>query len=150
MFIAGKIPHNHRFAGVTSEAIPYKRSHVHAILVSTDFFFNHYHEIGLRTGPAIDVGNGKHIHVAEGETTENFGHDHDFIFTTSIEKPTSERSQIIVIIQSIHQKLKRLLHLHHKKRHAFIIGMPSLFSWLLYINLLFCRCFPYSLFFPPL
>ncbi|NLB88797.1 MAG: hypothetical protein GX790_06160 [Syntrophomonadaceae bacterium] len=85
--IAGKIPHNHRFAGVTSEAIPYKRSHVHAILVSTDFFFNHYHELGIRTGPAIDVGNGKHIHLAEGETTENFGHDHDFIFTTSIENP---------------------------------------------------------------
>lgn len=87
VMIAGKIPHNHRFAGVTSEAIPYRRSHVHAILVNTDFFFNHYHELGIRTGPAIDVGNGKHIHLAEGETTENFGHDHDFIFTTSIENP---------------------------------------------------------------
>lgn len=87
VMIAGKIPHNHRFAGVTSEAIPYKKSHVHAILVNTDFFFNHYHELGIRTGPAIDVGYGKHIHLVEGETTENFGHDHDFIFTTFIENP---------------------------------------------------------------
>jgi len=49
--IAGIIPHNHRFAGVTSEEIPCGDTHVHAILVNTDFFFNHYHEVGIRTGP---------------------------------------------------------------------------------------------------
>lgn len=85
--IEGGIPHNHRFAGVTSEAIPYKNSHVHSICVNTDFFFNHYHEIGVTTGPAIKVPGGKHIHYVDGNTTLNFGHDHDFEFTTAIEDP---------------------------------------------------------------
>ncbi|HCF49185.1 MAG TPA: hypothetical protein DER60_02815 [Syntrophomonas sp.] len=85
--LEGAILHNHRFAGVTSEAIPYRKSHVHAILVNTDFFFNHYHEIGIRTGPAIYIDHDKHIHFVEGETTTNFGHDHDFQFTTFIEDP---------------------------------------------------------------
>lgn len=83
--LAGKIIHNHRLAGVTSEAIPYGKSHIHAILDNTDFFFNHYHEIGVKTGPAIPVGEGRHIHFVKGKTTLNFGHDHDFIFTTFIE-----------------------------------------------------------------
>lgn len=83
----GSIIHNHRFAGVTSEAIPCGDSHVHAILVNTDFFFNHYHEVGVRTGPAIYIEGEKHIHYVEGETTLNFGHDHDFAFTTFIENP---------------------------------------------------------------
>jgi hypothetical protein len=87
VMIAGSIPHNHRFAGVTSQEIPEGGSHVHAILVSTDFFFNHYHELGVTTGPAIPVPGGKHIHFAKGETTENFDHYHDFIFTTFIENP---------------------------------------------------------------
>lgn len=85
--IAGAIPHNHRFAGVTSEEIPYGKSHIHAILTNDDFFFNHHHEVGVRTGPAIKVGDGKHVHFVEGETTTNFGHHHDFVFTTYIENP---------------------------------------------------------------
>lgn len=85
--IAGIIPHNHRFAGVTSEEIPCGDTHVHAILVNTDFFFNHYHEVGIRTGPPIYVDGEKHIHFVQGETTTNFDHDHDFIFTTFIENP---------------------------------------------------------------
>ncbi len=90
VMIAGSIPHNHRFAGVTSEAIPYHKSHVHAILVNTDFFFNHYHEVGVRTGPAIYIEGEKHIHYVEGETTLNFDHDHDFAFTTFIENPLQD------------------------------------------------------------
>ena len=78
--------HNHRFAGVTSEVIPLGNSHVHALLVSTDFL-DHHHEIGIRTGPAIPVGGGKHIHLAEGVTTINDGHNHAFIFTTLIDRP---------------------------------------------------------------
>jgi hypothetical protein len=89
--IAGKIPHNHRFAGVTSEKIPYGKSHVHAILTNDDFFYNHHHEVGVKTGPAIDVGHGKHIHFVKGETTKNFGHHHDFIFTTFIENPLQKK-----------------------------------------------------------
>jgi hypothetical protein len=92
VMIAGTIPHTHRFAGVTSEEIPMGDSHVHAILVNTDFFFNHYHEVGLRTGLPIFIEEegGKHIHYVEGETTTNFGHDHDFAFTTFIENPLQE------------------------------------------------------------
>lgn len=90
VMIAGSIPHTHRFAGVSSQEIPDGDSHVHAILVNTDFFFNHYHEIGIKTGPAIYIKGGKHIHYAKGETTVNFGHDHDFIFTTFIEDPLQE------------------------------------------------------------
>lgn len=90
VMIAGSIPHNHRFAGVTSEEIPEGDSHVHAILVNTDFFFNHYHEVGIRTGTAIMVDEDKHVHYVEGETTTNFGHDHDFTFTTFIENPLQD------------------------------------------------------------
>lgn len=81
--------HNHRFAGVTSEAIPQGCSHVHALLTNTDFFLNHLHEIGETTGPAIEVDGGKHVHFVCGTTTENAGHTHDFQFATLIEDPLS-------------------------------------------------------------
>jgi len=88
--LEGSIIHNHRFAGVTSEEIPYEDTHVHAILVNTDFFFNHYHEVGIRTGPPIYIEGEKHIHYVEGETTINFNHDHDFAFTTFIQNLLQE------------------------------------------------------------
>jgi len=78
--------HNHRFAGVTSEVIPFGDSHVHAILSNTDFL-NHHHEVGIVTGPAIPVGNGKHIHFVKGSTTLDDGHVHQFEFATLIQKP---------------------------------------------------------------
>lgn len=79
-------PHNHRFAGVTGEAIYCGGSHVHKIRTTTDFY-DHYHSICTTTGPAVDVGNGKHVHLAKDTTTTNDGHAHDFIFATLIEKP---------------------------------------------------------------
>ncbi len=85
--VEGELRHNHRFAGVTSEVIPQGNSHVHAIFTNTDFFFNHLHEVGVLTGPAIPVGNGKHVHFVEGVTTLNFGHVHEFVFATLIENP---------------------------------------------------------------
>lgn len=79
--------HNHRFAGVTSELIPVAGdNHVHEILVNTDFF-DHNHEVGIRTGIAVDVGDGKHVHLAHGNTTMVDGHVHAFIFATLIQKP---------------------------------------------------------------
>jgi hypothetical protein len=83
--------HNHRFAGVTSEVIPikkgkHKHDHKHAILVNTDFF-GHLHEVGVETGPAIDVGHGKHVHLVTGMTTVDDEHFHEFIFATLIESP---------------------------------------------------------------
>ena len=78
--------HNHRFAGVTSELIPTRNSHVHAILVNTDFL-DHHHEVGITTGPAINVGQGKHVHLINGTTTFDDGHVHELLFTTLIDKP---------------------------------------------------------------
>lgn len=78
--------HNHRFAGVTSEVIPTRNSHIHAILVNTDFL-DHHHEVGILTGPAINVGQGKHIHLVNGTTTLDDGHVHELLFTTLIDKP---------------------------------------------------------------
>ena len=81
-------PHNHRFAGVTTEEIPLVRgNHKHAFMVNTDFFVDHHHEVGGETGPAINVGCGKHVHLATGVTTEVDEHFHDFIFATLIQNP---------------------------------------------------------------
>ncbi|WP_045523329.1 YmaF family protein [Neobacillus niacini] len=82
----GEDRHNHRFAGVTSEVIPKGDSHVHVILTNTDFL-DHHHEVGIQTGPAIPVGNGKHVHFVKGTTTLDDGHVHELEFATLIEKP---------------------------------------------------------------
>lgn len=87
--LAGDIIHNHRFAGVSSEEIKRGKSHTHAILVNSDFFLSHYHEVAAESGPAIPVGEGRHVHFVCGETTFNAGHDHDFIFAMLIEDPIS-------------------------------------------------------------
>lgn len=83
-------PHNHRFAGVTSEAIPCGNSHVHSFLVNTDFYEDHHHEVGMVTMPAIFIGNGKHIHLVKASTTCDDGHFHDYIFTTLINNPIGD------------------------------------------------------------
>lgn len=83
-------PHNHRFAGVTSEVIPKDDSHVHAILTNTDFYEDHHHEIGVRTGEAIDVGDGRHVHFKADITTEDDGHFHPFRFATLIQDPIGD------------------------------------------------------------
>ena len=83
----GNERHNHRFATVTSQVIPLPHdNHKHAFMVSTDFF-DHLHEVAGETGPAIDVGNGKHVHYAKGMSTCNDNHSHDFQFATLIDSP---------------------------------------------------------------
>ncbi len=80
--------HNHRFSGVTSEVVPTGGGeHRHTILTNTDSV-GHHHEVGIETGPPIDVGNGKHVHFVEGQTTLDDFHVHGFEFTTLIENPT--------------------------------------------------------------
>lgn len=87
--------HNHRFAGVTSEAIPLPSgNHIHQIKKeNTDFFLSHFHEVIVRTGPAIIVNpkapenEQKHVHFVEGETTLDADHTHNFTFATLIEDP---------------------------------------------------------------
>lgn len=83
-------PHNHRFAGVSSEVIPDGNSHVHEISTSTDFYEDHHHEVGVRTGLAIDVGDDRHVHFATGITTLNDGNVHSFRFATLIQDPIGE------------------------------------------------------------
>ncbi len=78
--------HNHRFAGITSQAIPFGGTHIHLVNTSTDFF-DHFHEIEVITGPAIPVGGGRHVHFVSGTTTCVDDHVHEFIFTTLIQAP---------------------------------------------------------------
>ena len=84
--------HNHRFAGVTGEAIPIGcGNHKHEIFTRTDFF-DHFHFIKVETGPAIPVGCGKHVHFVKGFTSVNDGHYHEFTFATLIDAPLLPQS----------------------------------------------------------
>ena len=78
--------HNHRFAGVTSQQVPFGADHVHTFLVNTDFL-DHHHEVGGITGQPIPVDNGKHIHFVDFFTTMDDGHFHEFQFATLIDRP---------------------------------------------------------------
>lgn len=80
-------PHNHRFAGVTSEAIPCGKSHVHQLLGNSDFYEEHHHEVAARTEEAVWLEDGRHIHFVRGTTTCDDRHVHDFIFATLIDNP---------------------------------------------------------------
>lgn len=88
--LGGDLRHNHRFAGVTGEAIPSGNSHIHKIKVNTTLDLNHFHQVIVKTGPAITVnphdppGSRVHIHYVEDETTVNgrVPHDHDVEFVT--------------------------------------------------------------------
>lgn len=82
-----EIPHNHRFAGITSQVIPVGDDHIHFFQMDTDFTLAHLHEVGGFTGLSIPVGNGRHIHAASGASTLNRGHIHEFIFATLIDDP---------------------------------------------------------------
>ncbi|NEW05721.1 hypothetical protein GK047_06765 [Paenibacillus sp. SYP-B3998] len=80
--------HNHRFAGVTGQAIRLGKSHVHEIDLTNTDFLNHFHNLKkIRTGPAIQVGKGKHVHFVTGQTTLNDGHVHQFNFATLVQAP---------------------------------------------------------------
>lgn len=86
-------PHNHRFAGVTGEAIfvdACDKQHYHLLDGRTDFYEEHFHIVADRTGFAIPVGNGRHIHFVEGTTTNNDGHFHEFQFATLIDNPIGD------------------------------------------------------------
>lgn len=81
--------HNHRFAGVSGEAIPARGGHIHRIRTRTDFF-DHFHLIDVFTGPPIPVGANRHVHFVYGVTSCNDGHRHNFILATLIEAPIFE------------------------------------------------------------
>ncbi len=88
--IAGREPHSHRFATVTSEARPLANSnHYHDLRFRTDFYEDHYHEGWGRTGGAVQVGD-RHVHFLESVTTQNDGHVHRYRVGTMFEDPTEE------------------------------------------------------------
>ncbi|MGN0203354.1 MAG: YmaF family protein [Coprococcus sp.] len=88
--------HNHRFCTVSDEAVYMddksdkydKHDHYHDIRFRTDFTDKHFHEFCGRTGGAIDVGNGKHVHYIKSFTTKEDGHKHEFQAATLIDSPT--------------------------------------------------------------
>ena len=85
----GQDRHNHRFATVTTQEILLSHGdHKHNFSVNTDFF-DHLHEVAGETGGAINVGNGKHVHFAKGNSTINDvpAHFHGFQFATLIDSP---------------------------------------------------------------
>lgn len=84
-------PHNHRFAGVTGQAIPLSNgNHFHKLEDNTDFYEDHFHMVEAKTGPAIPVGNGRHVHFVQSQTTVSEGHRHELQFATLIDNPIGE------------------------------------------------------------
>jgi len=81
--------HNHRFAGVSGEAIPVQGGHVHKVKSRTDFF-DHFHEFEATSGLAIPVGGGKHVHFVKAKTNVVDDHHHKLIFATLIDAPIFE------------------------------------------------------------
>ncbi len=84
--------HNHRFAGVTGPEIERTGGHVHILSGNSDFFFNHYHQVEVKTGPPILVRNQNgevigHIHGFSGVSSTDFFHEHAFKGATLIENP---------------------------------------------------------------
>ena len=82
--------HNHRFVTVSGEAIPTQDrcSHYHELRFRTDFSDGHYHEFRGNSSPAIDVGDGKHVHFANAFTDVADGHRHEFQVASLINAPT--------------------------------------------------------------
>lgn len=80
--------HNHRFCTVTGEAKGPEEHHFHEVKFHTDFSDEHFHEFCGKTGPAINVGCGKHVHFIKEMTKPEDGHRHRFQAATLIESPT--------------------------------------------------------------
>lgn len=81
--------HNHRFCTITGEAeyTPDKTDHYHDVKFRTDFADKHFHEFCGKTGGAIDVGGGKHVHFLKNFTREEDHHSHEFQAATLIDSP---------------------------------------------------------------
>lgn len=82
-------PHNHRFAGVTGQAIIVTGGHVHEVFTRTDFYEDHFHFVDSVTELPTFLQNGKHVHLVTGFTTEAEDHMHEFQVATLLEDPLS-------------------------------------------------------------
>ncbi|MGL4572217.1 MAG: YmaF family protein [Clostridium sp.] len=89
--------HNHRFVGMTGEAILTDdgMSHFHRLITKTDFYEDHFHDIKVRFGRAIPVSNNRHVHFVYATTECSDGHKHEFIVATLIENPIGEDDSMI-------------------------------------------------------
>ena len=83
--------HNHRFATVSSEAIPCEGGHVHEVKFSTDSCDGHTHEFRGRSSKPIEVSCGRHIHFIEAHTSNDAGHNHHFMVASLIQNPSCDR-----------------------------------------------------------
>ncbi len=82
---ANEAKHNHRFAGVTCEAIDLEQGrHIHEYCTYTDTVDGHHHVMFKKTGPNIQLSNCRHIHYADFHTSVNDGHKHRYEFATLI------------------------------------------------------------------
>lgn len=96
----GGVLHNHRFAGVSKEAIKTDESHVHVLKTRTDFFIKHYHKIDIVTGEAVPVFDENdveigHTHGVTGVTSINAKHNHVFKVATLIEDPLGQDEDMV-------------------------------------------------------
>ena len=81
-------PHIHCIETVTSRGIPCcEFNHFHEVEFTTDINECHCHKFCGRTGPAIQAGNGEHIHLLESVTSCNDGHRHCIKIATGTECP---------------------------------------------------------------
>lgn len=63
---------------------------MHEVCFRTDFYEGHFHEFKGRSGGAIDVGDGRHVHFAEAQTTQEDGHRHRFRAASLIQDPIGD------------------------------------------------------------
>lgn len=82
--LAKRDPHNHRLAGISSEAIPAPGGHIHEIVGNTSFDDNHLHRFSLTSSLQIPVGDNRHIHLIKGVSTADDGHSHNVEISTLI------------------------------------------------------------------
>lgn len=83
-------PHNHRFATVSGEAIPFRGSHVHNVKFRTDSYEGHFHEFCGRSSIAFPLKDGRHVHYAKARTTAADGHTHEFRVASLINDPIED------------------------------------------------------------
>src|SRR5690554_2439569 len=90
VYVADRVPHAHRFATVSSEAILLPNGdHVHRVKFFTDFYDGHYHEFCGNSSGAIKVGD-RHVHFAKAATSFDAGHSHKFRVAALIDNPTDK------------------------------------------------------------
>lgn len=82
---AGAEMHSHRCKAMLfgTQSMPCG-GHRHQVSIQTNFC-GHNHRITGECGPAIHVGNGKHVHFISGTSSCDNGHSHRHQFCTSID-----------------------------------------------------------------